>query len=222
MIELFFSLNYLWVSLQTKPPKRNRFHYYMVTHIFHPKNLALNFPLTVPKSQIQGQRFTPRRLVKWVSDRLKAPQQKHPQWLWPWENKWSRCIVCIPSQQIILKTRLIGGGDCMVMDSNIQDQQEHKRARQPPNVSFVPCQRWWHLLSRLVCPLWPDSQFSGETGNLDVYVNSPDCKILSMKFRKTISLNHFQGQTKCKNTSAGWAWHTGHQDVAFALCSGLA
>lgn len=108
------------------------------SHIFFTPNLALNFPLSVPKSQIQGQRFMPWRLLKWVSDLLKAPQQKHSQWLWAWDSKWSRCIVCIPSQQIILKTRPIGGEDCMVMDSNIQDQQEHKRVRQRVNVSLCP------------------------------------------------------------------------------------
>lgn len=45
--------------------------------------------------------------------------------------------------------------------------------------------------------------FSRETGNLDVCMNSPDCKILSTKFRKTISLNTLKAKQNVTHLQGG-------------------
>lgn len=44
---------------------------------------------------------------------------------------------------------------------------------------------------------------SKETGNLDVCVNSPDCKTLSTKFRKTISLNTLKAKQNVTHLQGG-------------------
>lgn len=45
--------------------------------------------------------------------------------------------------------------------------------------------------------------FSRETGNLDVCMNSPDCKILSTKFRKAISLNTLKAKQNVTHLQGG-------------------
>lgn len=149
-----------------------------------------------------------------------------PKWLWTWQNKWSKCIVCIPRQKITLKTSAIGTVSVQSSGSQTQTSRHPREPKISEVASFRPIMHpvnggsTYSSVTRL-CVHCGQMDFSRETGNLDVCLNTPDCKIFVYKIHKNNFFKHFEGQTKC-NTSAGWTWHTHHQDVASALSSSLA
>jgi hypothetical protein len=54
-----------------------------------------------------------------------------------------------------------------------------------------------------MCTLGRESNFLKEAGSFDVFVNSPDCKILSPKFKKTISLNILKAKQNVTHLQGG-------------------
>lgn len=80
--------------------------------------------------------------------------------------------------------------------------RNHERAKQPPVDEWYPV-TGCDLYSAGFCAHCGQIDFSRATGNCDVCVNSPDCKILSTKFRKTISFHTLKAKQNVAHLQGG-------------------
>lgn len=198
MTELFF-FSLITFESAYKPPKRNRFSLFRSHTYFLPK-LGSKFSFNCFQKSDSRTKICATETGQMSVKTSKRDSNFQSGFEPDKTHGISILIIGIPRQRITFQASPREQWAHLLQGHKVNRPQGVRRPLQVTCVLFLTGVR---IYSAGSCAHCGQRDFSRDTGNLDVCVNSPDCKILSTKFRKTISLNTWKAKQNVTHLQGG-------------------